>query len=121
MLNLRPEVGPLFRALADDNRRAILVRLSEGPATVSELAETLPVSLAATVQHVQTLEGAGLVVSGKEGRTRTCQLAPEGLDPAEAWIAERKAVWEQRLDRFAAALERASGSTAARDRREEHD
>jgi len=115
MLQYQEQAGPVFRALADDNRRAILARLSEGPATVSELAEPLTISLAATVQHVQSLERVGLLTSDKEGRSRTCRLKPEGLVPIEQWISENKALWERRLDRFSDALDRAAAKNVEGD------
>lgn len=75
-------------------------RLSRGPATVSELARPLTMSLAAVVQHVQVLEASGLVRSQKIGRTRTCSINPTALRSAEQWISERRTLWERRLDRL---------------------
>ena len=90
----------MFQALADRSRRAIVERLSHGPASVSELARPLPMSLPAVVQHLQVLEGSGLVRSEKVGRVRTCRLEPAALETAERWIAGRRASWEHRLDRL---------------------
>jgi len=75
-------------------------RLSGGPASVSELAEPLAMSLSAVVQHLQVLESSGLVRSEKVGRVRTCRVEPAALRLAELWIAERRAGWERRLDRL---------------------
>ena len=75
-------------------------RLSRGPASVSELARPLTMSLAAVVQHVQVLEASGLVRSQKVGRTRTCSINPTALRSAEQWISERRTLWERRLDRL---------------------
>lgn len=75
-------------------------RLSRGPASVSELGRPLAMSLAAVVQHVQVLEASGLVRTQKVGRTRTCRMEPAALRSAEAWIAERRTLWERRLDRL---------------------
>lgn len=75
-------------------------RLTLGPASVSELGKPLAMSLAAVVQHVQVLEASGLVRSQKVGRTRTCQINPASLRPAEHWISERRALWVRRLDRL---------------------
>lgn len=75
-------------------------RLSRGPASVSELARPLAVSLPAVIQHLHVLEASGLVLSEKAGRVRTCRLEPAALRTAEHWIAERRASWEQRLDRL---------------------
>jgi DNA-binding transcriptional ArsR family regulator len=75
-------------------------RLSRGPISAGQLAKPLAVSLAAVVQHLQVLEESGIVRTEKVGRVRTCSIAPEGLMVAERWIAERKALWERRLDRL---------------------
>ncbi len=75
-------------------------RLSTGPASVSELAQPLAMSLAAVLQHVQVLEASGLVRSQKVGRTRTCSINPAALSSAEHWISQRRALTERRLDRL---------------------
>jgi len=75
-------------------------RLTLGSASVSELAEPLPMSLAAVVQHLGVLESAGIVASEKVGRVRVCRLAPQGLQPAEGWLASQRRAWERRLDRL---------------------
>jgi DNA-binding transcriptional ArsR family regulator len=90
----------VFHALTDPARRGMLERLSRGPATVSELAAPLPMSLPAVIQHLQVLETSGLVRSEKVGRVRTCRIEPQGLSPAERWINERRTIWERRLDRL---------------------
>ena len=97
---LDPELDRVFHALADPGRRLMLERLSQGPASVSELAQPLAMSLAAVLQHVQILEASGLVRSRKLGRTRTCSLQAETLRSAEHWISERRALVERRLDRL---------------------
>ncbi|MBX3429290.1 MAG: helix-turn-helix transcriptional regulator [Hyphomonadaceae bacterium] len=89
-----------FQALADPSRRAMVDRLVQGPATVSELAAPLAMSLPGVMQHLAVLEASGLVVSEKIGRTRTCRIEPKVLTQAEQWIAERRALWERRLDRL---------------------
>lgn len=89
-----------FQALADPSRRAMVDRLTQGPASVSELAKPLAMSLPAVMQHLQVLEASGLVVSKKVGRVRTCRIEPKALSQAEQWIAERRALWERRLDRL---------------------
>jgi DNA-binding transcriptional ArsR family regulator len=98
------EVDLIFGALADPSRRAMVDRLSRGPASVSELAEPLTMSLPAVVQHLHVLEHSGLVISRKQGRVRTCAIQPAAMSAAESWIAERRASWEQRLDRLGAYL-----------------
>ena len=89
-----------FQALADPARRQMVARLSRGPASVSELAEPLPMSLPAVLQHLQMLEASGLVQSQKNGRVRTCRIEPGALSAAETWIGEQRAMWESRLDRL---------------------
>jgi DNA-binding transcriptional ArsR family regulator len=96
----REPVDRVFHALADPSRRVIVERLSLGPATVSELAQPLPMSLSAVVQHLQVLQGSGLVRSEKVGRVRTCRIEPAALRPVEQWIGARRSSWERRLDRL---------------------
>ena len=96
----REPVDRVFHALAEPNRRVIVERLSLGPATVSELAQPLPMSLSAVVQHLQVLQGSGLVRSEKVGRVRTCRIEPAALRPVEQWIGARRSSWERRLDRL---------------------
>jgi DNA-binding transcriptional ArsR family regulator len=100
MLNYYASLDLKFQALADPSRRVIVERLSRGPASVSELAEPLPMSLSAVIQHLQVLETSGLVRSEKVGRVRTCRIEPAALRPAERWIAERRTSWARRLDRL---------------------
>jgi DNA-binding transcriptional ArsR family regulator len=104
MLNYSAELDQTFQALADPARRAMVARLSQGPASVSELAKPLPMSLPAVMQHLQVLEASGLVRSEKVGRVRTCRIEPAVLAAAEGWIAERRALWERRFDRLGAYL-----------------
>lgn len=104
MLNHPPPLDQIFHALADPTRRAMVERLSSGPASVSELAQPLEMSLAAVVQHLQVLERSGLISTEKVGRVRRCRIEPESLSAAEQWIAQRRALWERRLDRLGAFL-----------------
>ena len=104
MLNDVAELDRVFHALADNGRRLMLERLSQGPASVSELGRPLSMSLAAVVQHVQVLEASGLVQTQKVGRTRTCSLNPATLRSAERWISERRTFVERSLDRLGAYL-----------------
>jgi len=90
----------MFQALSDPTRRAVVERLSRSPASVSELAKPLAMSLPAVVQHLQLLEASGLVRSEKVGRVRTCRIEPRALRMAEQWINERRTIWERRLDRL---------------------
>jgi DNA-binding transcriptional ArsR family regulator len=100
-----------FRALAEPTRRAIVERLSRGPATVSDLARPFEMTLAAVVQHLQVLEESGLVHSEKLGRVRTYQIEPKGLAPLADWVAERRALMERRLDRLGQLLAETEPST----------
>jgi DNA-binding transcriptional ArsR family regulator len=99
MLN-QISIDQVFHALGDPTRRRLVERLSRGPASVSDLAEPLGITLAAVVQHLQVLESSGVVRTQKVGRVRTCRIEPAGLDIAAGWIAERKSLWERRLDRL---------------------
>lgn len=100
MLKHDADLDRVFQALSDPTRRAIVERLVRGPASVSQLAEPLPMSLAAVVQHIQVLEGSGLVHSEKVGRVRTCRVEPTVLRRAEEWFAGQRTLWETRLERL---------------------
>jgi DNA-binding transcriptional ArsR family regulator len=100
MLDQSVLLDRMFHALADPSRRAMVERLSRGPASVSELARPLAMTLAAVVQHLQVLEASGLVRSEKVGRVRTCRIEPSALRTAERWISQRRTSWERRLDRL---------------------
>lgn len=101
-----PPMSLVFHALSDANRRAMIDRLLDGPASVSELAAPLAISLPAVVQHLHVLEAGGVVRSQKVGRVRTCEIEPLALSTAERWISERRATWEARLDRLGGFLSR---------------
>jgi DNA-binding transcriptional ArsR family regulator len=100
-----------FHALADSSRRSIIVRLTEGPASVSELAEPLEMSLSAVVQHIEVLQKSGIVRSEKVGRVRTCQLEPAPMRAVEQWIAQHRRVWEGRHDHLGDILKATYGRT----------
>lgn len=100
MLQQTAPLDLTFHALADPSRRRMVDRLCRGPATVSQLAAPLAMSLSAVVQHLQVLEASGLVRSEKAGRVRTCRLDSDALQSAEQWLAERRVSWERRLDRL---------------------
>jgi DNA-binding transcriptional ArsR family regulator len=89
-----------FHALSDPGRRRMVDRLSRSPASVSELAAPLEMTLSAVIQHLKVLEESGLVRSEKVGRVRTCRVEPGALRLAERWISERRETWERRLDRL---------------------
>jgi DNA-binding transcriptional ArsR family regulator len=93
-----------FGALADPTRRAILTRLAEGEATVSEIAEPFEMSLPAISRHLKVLERAGLIVRGREAQWRPSRLHTEPLDDAVEWMQSRKQTWEISMDRLDAHL-----------------
>jgi DNA-binding transcriptional ArsR family regulator len=100
MRHAKLNIDRIFHALGDPTRRAIVEKLSEGPISVSRLAEPLAISLAAVVQHLQILEQSGLVHTEKVGRVRTCSIEPAGFDLATQWVADRRSMWERKLDRL---------------------
>jgi DNA-binding transcriptional ArsR family regulator len=102
MLNYRPSLDLAFQALADPTRRAIVARLSQGPASVTEIAGPLPMSLPAVMQHLALLESSGLVASEKRGRVRTCRIESAWVGACERWLVERRRECESRLDRLEA-------------------
>jgi DNA-binding transcriptional ArsR family regulator len=95
----------VFHALGDPTRRSIVEQLSQGPQSVSRLAEPLGITLTAVVQHLRILEESGLVRTEKIGRVRTCRMETAGLAVLEKWIADRRSIWERRLDRLGDLLE----------------
>ena len=105
MLKESRDLNLLFQALADPTRRAMLDRMTRGPASVSDLARPFAMTLAAVMQHLKVLEESGLVRTQKEGRVRTCRIDPAALRTAEDWIAERRTSWESRLDRLGTLLD----------------
>jgi DNA-binding transcriptional ArsR family regulator len=100
MPNHQAALDMVFHALADPTRRAIVDRLTRGPASVSELAAPVAMSLAAVMQHLKVLEESHLLRTEKQGRVRTCTIDPDVLARAEAWLSERRSLWEKRLDRL---------------------
>lgn len=98
MPNQSGRLDHVFQALADPTRRNIVERLIRSPASVTELAQPLAMSLPAVMQHLQVLEACNLVRSEKVGRVRTCHIAPRGLRVAENWIGRQRTAWEHRLD-----------------------
>jgi DNA-binding transcriptional ArsR family regulator len=106
MLNHADLLDRTFRALGDETRRAMIERLSHGPASVSDLAAPFAMSLPAVVQHLAVLEASGIVSSHKTGRVRTYQLVPDGLVPANQWIVQHRLPQEKQLDRLGDHLRR---------------
>jgi len=100
MLSHGVPLPQVFQALGDPTRMALVERLSRGPASVSELARPMAMTLPAVIQHLQVLEASGLIRSEKVGRVRTCRIEPAALRAVEVWVEERRATWERRLDRL---------------------
>jgi len=118
MLNYETPLDRAFQALADPTRRSMVERLTQGPASVSELKRPLAMSLPAVMQHLAVLETSGLVLSEKAGRVRTCRINPAALAEAEQWIAGRRIEWERRLDRLGEYLDalKSEGESDDKDR-----
>lgn len=104
MLNQVAQLDRVLYALADPTRRSIVERLSDGPASVSTLAEPLDMSLSAVLQHLRVLETSGVVRSEKVGRVRVCRIEPAALGVVEQWIRQRRQAWERRLDKLGEVL-----------------
>jgi len=94
----------LFHALSDPTRRAVIARLAQGPAAVSDLAAPHPVALPTFLKHLKVLEAGGWIETQKAGRVRTCRLRPETARAAEDWLSRQRQLWEARLDRLDALL-----------------
>jgi DNA-binding transcriptional ArsR family regulator len=88
----------LFIALADVNRRAMVDRLSSGPASVSDLARPLGIALPSALKHLAILEAGGVVRSDKAGRVRTFHIKSSAFRLLEAWVAKRNAMWNRQFD-----------------------
>ena len=107
MLNVsQARLDRLYRALGDRTRRALLQRLAERSATVTELAEPFAMSLPAISRHIRVLERAGLVVRRVDGRVHHCALNPDGLETAEEWLKQYRRFWEGQLRALARYVER---------------
>ena len=102
MANHSAQLDRVFHALADPTRRAIVMRLNESPAGVSDLFKRMPMAMPSLLKHIRVLEDSGLVTTSKAGRVRTCEIRKEALALTEAWLAQQRAIWEARLDRMEA-------------------
>lgn len=100
MVQPTADLDDVFRALAHPARRAVVERLTRGPASVTELHAPFDMALPSFLQHLDLLSGCGLVESWKEGRVRTYRLIPRPLRAAEGWMAEQRALWGGRLDQL---------------------
>jgi DNA-binding transcriptional ArsR family regulator len=104
MPRVRIKPDQIFHALGDATRRAIVARLGRGPASVSQLAAPLKITVTAVGQHLQVLEACGLATTEKVGRTRTCRLETAGLSVLEQWARDQRSLWEERLDQLGGLL-----------------
>jgi DNA-binding transcriptional ArsR family regulator len=100
MAKSSPELDGVFQALADPTRRAVLVRLGSGPASVGELAEPFDMALPSFMKHINHLESAGWIRTRKNGRVRTCSLERKSFDRVETWLDEQREIWSSRTDRL---------------------
>jgi DNA-binding transcriptional ArsR family regulator len=110
MANYSVELDSVFHALADPTRRAVIERLGNGPATVSELAEPFGMALPSFMKHVSVLERTGLIRSSKLGRIRTCVLQRQNLAAAERWFDEQRALWAGRYENLDKLLDKLKGA-----------
>jgi DNA-binding transcriptional ArsR family regulator len=117
MPNQHAELDRVFHALSDPTRRAIVRRLSRGPASVSELARPFSMAMPSLLQHLAVLEASRLIRSEKVGRVRTCEMQPAALGVAADWIEEQRAIWAGRLDRMEAYVRSLQGKEKKHARR----
>jgi DNA-binding transcriptional ArsR family regulator len=90
----------VFHALTDPTRRAVLARLSRGPASIGDLAQPFEMALPSFLKHIQQLEASGWIVTRKTGRVRTCTIEAKTFRVAQDWLQSQRAVWEGRADRL---------------------
>jgi len=109
MANYPIALDPVFHALADPTRRAVIQRLGRGAATISELAEPFGMALPSFMKHISVLENSHLITSRKQGRVRTCMLHRENLIAAERWFGEQRALWQNRYANLDALLAKLNG------------
>lgn len=119
------QLSKTFSALADPTRRAILSRLADGEATVTEIAAPFEMTLPAVSKHLKVLEEAGLIARGREAQWRPARLQAEPLKAADEWIERYRQFWEQRFDRLEQYLDEVQKKNKAprpkRDERKEND
>lgn len=116
----RDALSATFSALADPTRRAILARLVQGEATVTELADPFEMSLPAVSKHLKVLERASLIERSRQAQWRPCRLAPEPLKQVADWVEHYRGLWEARFDRFDEYLtELQADSTSRQERQDE--
>ena len=94
------QLDGIFQALADPTRRAVLGRLGEGPASITDLAKPFDMALPSFMKHIRFLEDSGLIQTRKEGRVRTCAIDKKQFAVVESWLTAQRAIWEGRADRL---------------------
>lgn len=109
MDNNSPELDTVFLAFADPTRRAVLRQLGQGPATVSELSAPFDMALPPFMKHIRTLENAGLILTRKEGRVRTCEINPDRYAEIERWLTDQRKAWASRYQKLDALLDTLKG------------
>lgn len=109
MANNQIALDRVFHALGDPTRLAVINRLASGPASVSGLAAPFAMALPTFLRHLDVLETHGLISSKKVGRVRTCRLEPKTLSQVDAWLTDRRALWNRRLDQLGDVLGETSG------------
>jgi DNA-binding transcriptional ArsR family regulator len=102
MTNQQRHLDRLFHALADSTRRAIVMRLSQGPASVTELSRPFEMAMPTLLQHIRVLEDSGLIGTEKVGRVRTCEIKQQAFDATQSWLEKQRSLWASRLDRMEA-------------------
>lgn len=100
MDNYSPRLDNVFQALADPTRRAVIDRLGDGPASITDLARPFDMALPSFLKHIRVLEQSGLIQTRKEGRVRTCAISPAAFTAIEQWLAAQRAAWESHADRL---------------------
>jgi DNA-binding transcriptional ArsR family regulator len=106
----REDVTSALTVLSNSTRRAVLLRLAEGPSGISELAQTHDMTLAGMLKHVRVLEDAGMVRSLKRGRQRLCVMEPESCDVVEDWLEAARTKWNRRFDSMERYLDESEAS-----------
>jgi DNA-binding transcriptional ArsR family regulator len=100
MAQYSQQLNGIFQALADPTRRAVLWRLGQGPASISELAKPFDMTLPSFMKHIHLLEASGWIQTHKAGRVRTCVIEKRSFTVVEAWLSEQRELWEGRTDRL---------------------
>ena len=100
MEHYQARLDGVFHALADPTRRAVLGRLGQGPASISDLAKPFDMALPSFMKHIRLLEDSGWIRTAKQGRVRTCAIEKQQFAAVESWLSEQRALWEGRTDRL---------------------